>query len=92
MLRVRVAAPAERGRANAALVALLAGVLRRGVFPSKRSLVSAIIDYIEKFNREGRVFRWTKTAQAIIASSNNLTGHYMCHPNRRLAQHVVPGG
>lgn len=54
---------------------LQAKVLRRGVFPSKRSLVSAIMDYIEKFNREGRVFRWTKTAQAIITSSNNLTGH-----------------
>jgi len=54
---------------------LQAKVLRRGVFPSKRSLVSAIIDYIEKFNKEGRVFHWTKTAHAIISSSNNLTGH-----------------
>ena len=29
---------------------LQAKVLRRGVFPSKRALVKAIIDYIEKFN------------------------------------------
>ncbi len=50
-------------------------VLRRGVFPSKRALVTAIMDYIRKFNAEGRVFRWTKTAKAIISSVNNLTGH-----------------
>ena len=41
---------------------LQAKVLRRRVFPSKRSLVSAIIDYIEKFNREGRVFRLSEVA------------------------------
>jgi transposase len=50
-------------------------VLRRGVFPSKPALVTAIRDYIQKFNSEGRVFRWTKTADAIISSVNNLTGH-----------------
>ncbi len=54
---------------------LQAKVLRRGVFPSKRALVSAIMGYIEKFNKEGRVFHWTKTADAILTSSNNLTGH-----------------
>jgi transposase len=54
---------------------LQAKVLRRGVFPSKRALVSAIMGYIEKFNKEGRVFHWTKTADAIICSSNNLTRH-----------------
>jgi transposase len=54
---------------------LQAKVLRRGVFPSKRSLVSAIMEYIEKFNKEGRVFRWKKTADTIISSANNLTGH-----------------
>ena len=54
---------------------LQAKVLRRGVFSSKRVLVSAIMDYIEKFNKEGRVFQWTKTTDTIINSSNNLTGH-----------------
>jgi len=54
---------------------LQAKVLRRGVFPSKSVLIAAIMDYIKKFNEEGRVFRWTKTAEAIISSSNNLTGH-----------------
>ena len=54
---------------------LQAKVLRRGIFSSKRKLVAAIMDYIDKFNREGRVFRWTKTAGVIISSSNNLTGH-----------------
>ena len=49
--------------------------LQRGVFTSKRDLVSAIKDYLEKFNEEGRVFRWTKSAEAIISSVTNLTGH-----------------
>lgn len=51
-----------------------AKVLRRGVFTSKKFLVTAIMDYIRKFNTEGRIFRWTKTAEAIITSVNNLTG------------------
>jgi len=54
---------------------LQAKVLRRGVFPSKRALVAAIMDYIQKFNEEGRTFRWTKTAEAIISSAINQTGH-----------------
>ena len=54
---------------------LQAKVLRRGVFPSKRALVSAILGYINKFNQEGRIFHWTKTADTIITSANNLTGH-----------------
>jgi len=54
---------------------LQAKVIRRGVFSSKRVLVSAIMDYIEKFNKEGRVFHCTKPADTIINSSNNLTGH-----------------
>jgi transposase len=54
---------------------LQAKVLRRGVFQSKKALVSAIIAYIDKFNREGRAFHWTKTADVIISSCNNLTRH-----------------
>jgi hypothetical protein len=41
-------------------------VLRRGIFQSKKALVSAIMAYIDKFNHEGRVFHWTKTADVII--------------------------
>ena len=54
---------------------LQAKVLRRGVFPSKQSLVAAIIAYLQKFNKEGRSFHWKKTAETIITSVNNLTGH-----------------
>lgn len=54
---------------------LQAKVLRRGVFPSKQALVAAIMGYLEKFNKEGRSFHWTKSAEAIITSVNNLTGH-----------------
>ena len=52
---------------------LQAKVLRRGVFPSKKALVAAIIEYIQKFNEDERPFRWTKTAEAIISSVNNPT-------------------
>jgi transposase len=54
---------------------LQAKALRRGVFSSKQDLVTAIMSYIQKFNEEGRVFRWTKTADVIISSVNNLTRH-----------------
>lgn len=54
---------------------LQAKALRRGVFTSKQALVTAILNYIRKFNEEGHVFQWTKTADVIISSVNNLTGH-----------------
>ena len=54
---------------------LQAKVLRRGVFPSKQSLVAAIMAYLHKFNEEGRSFHWKKSAEAIITSVNNLTRH-----------------
>jgi transposase len=54
---------------------LQAKALRRGVFTSRQALVTAIMNYIRKFNEEGRIFRWTKTADVIISSVNSLTGH-----------------
>lgn len=54
---------------------LQAKVLRRGIFPSKQTLVAAIIGYLQKFNEEGRSFHWKKSAEAIITSVNNLTRH-----------------
>ena len=54
---------------------LQAKALRRGIFTSKQALTTAIMNYIRKFNEEARVFRWTKTADVIISSVNNLTGH-----------------
>ena len=54
---------------------LQAKALRRGIFTSKHALVTAILNYIKKFNEEGRVFRWTKTADVILSSVNNLTAH-----------------
>ena len=54
---------------------LQAKALRRGIFTSKQALVTAIMNYIQKFNEEARIFRWTKTADVIISSVNNLTGH-----------------
>jgi len=54
---------------------LQAKALRRGIFTSKQALVTAIMNYIRKFNEEARIFRWTKTADVIISSVNSLTGH-----------------
>jgi len=54
---------------------LQAKVLRRGVLPSKQALVAAVVDYVRKFNQEGRSFQWKKSAETIISSVNNLTGH-----------------
>jgi transposase len=54
---------------------LQAKALRRGIFASKQELVSSIMNYIQKFNEEGRIFHWSKTADMIISSVNNLTGH-----------------
>jgi len=52
-----------------------ANVLRRGVFPTKKDLVEKILAYINRFNNEGRPFRWTKTADEILRSLSKLTRH-----------------
>lgn len=54
---------------------LQAKVLRRGVFPTKKALVAAIMAYIQKFNEEGRCFHWEKSAHEIISSVTNQTRH-----------------
>ena len=50
-----------------------AKVLRRGTFPSKQALVHKLLEYIEQFNKEGKVFQWTKPAEAIFRSLNYRT-------------------
>jgi len=52
---------------------LQAKVLRRGIFRSKRSLVQAILAYVEQFSREGKPFRWTKSAQDILHAVGKVT-------------------
>lgn len=52
-----------------------AKVLRRGVFRSKEMLVQKLLEYIDEFNREGKVFHWTKPAEAIFRSLNIQTRH-----------------
>jgi hypothetical protein len=42
--------------------------IRRGVHRSTRALETAIIDYIAATNERPRPFRWTKTADEILAS------------------------
>lgn len=52
-----------------------AKVIRRGRFPSKQDLTAKLLAYIERFNREKRVFRWTKTADEILESCTSRTRH-----------------
>lgn len=45
---------------------LQAKVLRRGIFRSKQELVKAVLAYVDQFSKEGKPFRWTKTAAEIL--------------------------
>jgi hypothetical protein len=42
--------------------------IRRGIHRSTRALETAIIEYIAVTNEQPRPFRWTKTADEILAS------------------------
>ena len=50
-------------------------VVARGVFPSKKDLVAKLLAFVDKFNREGKRFHWTKTPEQIIQSLERLSGH-----------------
>lgn len=50
-------------------------VVARGVFPSKSDLVDKLLAFVDKFNREGKRFKWTKTSDAILLSLERLSGH-----------------
>ncbi len=50
-------------------------VVARGVFPSKSDLVDKLLAFVEKFNREGKQFKWTKTSDEILLSLERLSGH-----------------
>ena len=40
-------------------------VVARGVFPSNKHLVAKLLAFVDKFNREGKRFHWTKTPEQI---------------------------
>jgi len=50
-------------------------VVARGAFPSKSDLVAKLLAFVEKFNREGKRFQWTKTPDTILKSLEHLSGH-----------------
>lgn len=50
-------------------------VVSRGIFPSKSDLVAKLMAFVDKFNREGKCFRWTKTPESILMSLEQLSGH-----------------
>lgn len=50
-------------------------VVARGVFPSKSDLVAKLLGFVDKFNREGKRFKWTKTPESILRSLELLSGH-----------------
>lgn len=50
-------------------------VVSRGVFPSKSDLVAKLLAFVDKFNREGKRFQWTKSPDMILMSLKQLSGH-----------------
>jgi len=44
--------------------------IRRGTFGSVKELIAAIEDYLKSYNQQPKPFRWTKTADMIIAKVN----------------------
>ena len=50
-------------------------VVSRGIFPSKSDLVAKLLAFVDKFNREGKRFQWTKTSDMILHSLEHLSGH-----------------
>lgn len=50
-------------------------VVARGIFPSKADLVAKLLAFVDKFNREGRRFQWTKAPERILLSLESLSGH-----------------
>ena len=51
-------------------------VVARGIFPSKSDLVAKLLAFVEKFNREGQRFQWTKSPDQILLSYERLSGHW----------------
>ena len=47
----------------------------QGTFPSQQTLVQKLLEYIDQFNNEGKVFQWTKPAEATFRSLNDPTRH-----------------
>jgi len=50
-------------------------VIRRGVFPSVKALVQAIMDFIRRYNGEGKPFQWTYTPERLHEKLISRTGH-----------------
>jgi len=50
-------------------------VIRRGVFPSAKALIQAIMTFIKRYNQEGRPFRWTYTPDRLKRMGLNVTEH-----------------
>jgi len=41
-------------------------VIRRGVFPSVKALIQAIMDFIRRYNQAGKPFQWTYTPERFL--------------------------
>lgn len=50
-------------------------VIRRGIFPSVKALVQAVMAFIERYNQEGKPFRWTYTPERFKRSYISVTMH-----------------
>jgi len=69
--------------------------IRRGVHRSTRALEAAITEYIAVTNEQPRPFRWTKTADEILASVERFCRRISDSPDQthqtRVPQKMTPG-
>ncbi|MBI4201365.1 MAG: hypothetical protein HY531_03625 [Chloroflexi bacterium] len=50
-------------------------VIRRGIFPSVKALVQAIMHFIQRYNQEGQPFTWTFTPERLYSTVISGTKH-----------------
>lgn len=50
-------------------------VIHRGAFRSVKDLIKVIMNFIENYNQQGKVFKWTFDKYALIRKLNNVTVH-----------------
>lgn len=50
-------------------------VIRRGIFPSVKALVQAVMDFIQRYNQAGQPFTWTFTPERLYSTVISGTKH-----------------
>jgi len=50
-------------------------VIRRGIFPSVKALVQAVMHFIQRYNQQGQPFTWTFTPERLYSTVISGTNH-----------------